>query len=163
MKGFTLIELILTIVLTSAIFAVSAISLEQGLSSYYHISERSTNLLAARYALDRMARELALSEDLLAKRISSISDTRIDFFDSTGVATNFLLSGTQILRSGQLLLDNVTSLTFTGFDFNNNITTIGANIRRVGINFQTLPPGQTAPLRLRTYIFIRNFMYENYK
>lgn len=149
-------------VLLSIVAIGSGIALTQGLDSFTHISERSKNLLAARYALDRMVRELALSGDEAGTNLKKIQDDEIEFVDDQGNDAEFILSGTTLLRDDEILLENVTSLTFTGFDDENDETNSAPQVRRIGIQISTLPPGQTTPLSLRTYVFIRNYMYENF-
>lgn len=167
LKGFTLVELILSIALIGILFAFGGVILTQGLDSYAHISERQVNLQQSRYAMDRMVKELAIAGAAPATRIQMLTPTKIDFIDDQGNSAYFDLNN-QILRRGtgtgnNTLAENVTSLTFTGLDQNGNNVTNPSQIRRVRIQLSTLPSGQTAPLNLRTYVFIRNYLYEAFQ
>ncbi|OGQ05224.1 MAG: hypothetical protein A2W61_01840 [Deltaproteobacteria bacterium RIFCSPLOWO2_01_44_7] len=161
--GFTLVEIVLTIALVSILFASAGLILRQGLDSYAHISERSANLQAARYAMERMSRELELVGDESSTNIQSIQSNSVSFVDSDSITTDFNFTNQALYRGTDLLLSNVTSATFTGFKDNGNTTSSGQQTRRVRIEFSTLPPGQTAPLTLRTDVFIRNYLYENFQ
>ena len=114
-KGFTLVEIVLTIVLIAILFTSAGLILEQGLDSYSHISERSANLQAARYALERMSRELELVGDENNTNIRSIQSDSVSFVDSDSITTDFNFANQALYRGSDLLLSNVTSATFTGF------------------------------------------------
>ncbi|MBI5300116.1 MAG: type II secretion system protein [Deltaproteobacteria bacterium] len=162
-KGFTLVEVILTIVVIGILFAVSSIVLRQGLDSYSHILNRSNNLQTTRYAMERMIRELTLVGDTNPTNIQNIQSDRITYVDSDSNTTNFNFANGTLYRSTDPLLNNVTAVTFTGFKDTGATTTAGNQVRRVRIQLSTLPPNQTTPLNLRTDIFIRNYMYENFR
>lgn len=162
-KGFTLVEIILTIVVIGILFSVSSVVLRQGLDSYAHISSQSSNLQMTRYAMERMVRELALVGDTNPTNIQNIQSDRITFVDSDSNTANFNFANGTLYRGTDPLLENVTAVTFTGFKDTNATTTAGNQVRRVRIQLSTLPPNQTTPLNLRTDIFIRNYMYENFR
>lgn len=161
-KGFTLVEIILSVSLVGILFIFASLLLRGGLDAYTHVSQRGANLQAARFAMDRMIRELIQVEDDNQNNIQTIQSNRIVFVDSLGMMSDFELIGQNLMRNNDILLSNVTALTFTGFTSANTITSSGSQVRRVRIQFSTLPPGQTAPLTLRTDVFIRNYMYDNF-
>ena len=163
-KGFTLVEIILSISLIGILFALTSVVLRQGLDAYAHISSRAPQLQAARYAMERMVRELRREGDDANDQIQNISATQVSFTDNLGNNTSFNLNGQTLRRGTDTLLNNVTSLTFTGYKSDNVTTTSSANqVRRIRIQLTTLPPGQIASLTLRTDIFLRNYMYENWQ
>lgn len=161
--GFTLVEIILSITLTAILFTLSGLILRQGLDSYAHISSRSAALQKARYAMERMVRELRRVGDEPTKNIQNIQPTRITFVDDQGLTTDFNLNGQILQRGNDRLLDNVISLTFTGYKDDNQVTPAGPQVRRIGIQFSMLPLGETVSILLRTNVFIRNYMYENFQ
>lgn len=162
-KGFTIVETVLSIALIGILIVLSSVLLRQGLDSYAHISNRGGNLQSARYAMERMVRELKRAGDKDSNKIQNISSTRITFTDADGNTTNFELIGTLLKRGSDRLLENVTALAFTGFRDNNDQTSSAQQLRRVRIQLTTLPPAETAPLILRTDVFFRNYMYENFQ
>ena len=162
-KGFTLVEIILSITLIAILFTVTSIVLQRGLDAYAHISSRAASLQQARYVMERMTRELMRVGDENSTNIQNIQDDQITFVDANNITTNFNFANQTLWREDDLLLPNVTSVTFTGFRDNNNTTSSGQQTRRIRIEFATLPPGETVPLTLRTDVFIRNYLYENYR
>lgn len=162
-KGFTLVEIVLTITMIAILFTVTSLVLSQGLDSYSHISKRAATLQEARYALERMSRELVRVGDENNTNIQNIQNDQITFVDSGGNTANFNFSNQTLWRGSDRLLDNVTAVTFTGFRDNGNTTNSGQQTRRVRIELTALPQGETVPISLRTDIFIRNYLYENFQ
>lgn len=161
-KGFTMVEIILSISLTAILAFAAGVALLQGLNSYRQISTRTNNLQAVRHAMDRMVREIIRSGDTPQTNIQNIQG-KLTLIDDLALAATFELDGTDLERNGSLLAGNVTGLTFTGFKDDNTQTTAGPQVRRVRIQLTTLPVGETVPLTLTTDVFIRNYMYENFK
>lgn len=162
-KGFTLLEIILSISLVAILFALSAIILDRGVDSFASISERGAKNQDARFAMERMVRELILVEAGPGGELQVIQPNRVDFRDSQGLNTDFRLNGTTLQRGNDPLLESVTALTFTGYQSNNNTTQAAPQVRRIQIQLSALPQGETAPLTLRTEIFLRTDLYENFQ
>ena len=161
--GFTLVEIVLAVSLVGILFAAAGIVLRQGLDSYATVSERGSALQAARFAIERMTRELRRCGDDADDQIQNISASQISFTDADNINTSFNLNGDTLRRGTDTLLDNVSSLAFTGYKSDNTQTASAQQIRRVRIQMSVLPEGQTAPLTLRTDIFLRNYMYEKWQ
>lgn len=160
-RGFTLVELCITISLIGILFATSSLLLSSGLDSYEHIHARGDSSQRARYALERMVREIRST----TMTLQSISASSVGFLDSQNQNATFSYnSGTQTLSRGtDTLLENVTALTFIGYDQNNSSTTTSADVWRLHIALTTLPEGETASFALNTDVYLRNLMYENFR
>lgn len=161
--GFTLVEIILTISLIGILFMIASIVLRQGIDSYSTITERGGALQASRFAIERMVRELRRCGDDTDNQLQNISGTQIGFTDADNLNTSFNLNGQTLRRGNDTLLDNVTSLAFTGYKSDNTQTTSAPQVRRVRIQMSVLPQGQTTPLTLRTDVFLRNYLYEKWQ
>jgi len=161
-RGFTIVELILTIVLIGILFGLGSLVLIQGLDSYAHIFARNTTLQRARYAMERMVREIRIISDQ-NNSLRSIQGTQLSFIDAASLETDFHWTGQTLWRGNDRLSDDVTALNFTGFRDDNVVTSAAPQVRRVRIQLTVAPPGQTAPLVLRTDIFLRNYIYENFR
>lgn len=162
-KGFTLVEIILTISLIGILFTIASTVLRQGVDSYSTITERGGALQASRFAIERMVRELRRCGDDTDNQLQNISETQIGFTDADNLNTNFSLNGQTLRRGNDTLLDSVTSLTFTGYKSDNTQTTSAPQVRRVRIQMSVLPQGQITPLTLRTDVFLRNYLYEKWQ
>lgn len=161
--GFTLVEIILSISLIAVLFSLSAWILDRGVASFATISTRSANQQDARYAMERMVRELVLVQTGPSGDLKNIKANQISFVDKQGNNTSFELSGQTLNRGSNPLLNHVTGLTFTAYRSNGQTTQSPPQTRRVEILLTTLPPGETATLTLRTDVFLRTDMYENFK
>lgn len=162
-KGFTLIEIILSVSLVGILFAVSAIVLDRGIDSYADISERGAKNQDVRLAMERMVRELILVDAGPSGELNGIQSDRVQFRDALGQNTEFRLIGNTLNRETDPLLENVTAFTVTGYRSNNQVTTAAPQVRRIRLQLSALPVGQTAPVTLRTDIFLRTEMYENFQ
>lgn len=96
--GFTLIEIIITIVLVSIIAGIGAMIVMQGVRSYSAEDTRSDVNYQARLALERIAREARLIRDATAASIQTMTATDLVFCDVTGKAVEFQVSGTTVRR-----------------------------------------------------------------
>lgn len=162
-KGFTLVEIILSISLVAILFALSAIILDRGVDSFADISKRGAKNQEARMAMERMARELITVKAGPSGKLTSLQTDRVQFTDSLSLAAEFRLNGTTLYRNSDPLLQNVTALTFTGYKSDGSVTSAAPQVRRIRMELSTLAQGQTAPLILRTEVFLRTDLYENFQ
>ena len=133
-KGFSLIELVIVIVLITIVATASATFLTQGLKNY--TSGEPIIPLAGKtnLAVDNLMREL-----LSAGSISTIGTTTLVFINELGETITIGLSGTTLQRTSssgggiQTLCTNVTALTFAHFDSAFATTAIAANVSFVTI------------------------------
>jgi prepilin-type N-terminal cleavage/methylation domain-containing protein len=141
--GFTLIEIIVTIVIVGIIAYIFLNFFSLGTGSYTLIETRSDVLQDERIVLDRMVREIRQA----ASTITITSATDISFpYDDNNDGINetyrYYLSGSNLRRtingaSDTLILDNVTSLTFSG------------DANRVTITFTVSRDGQSLTIQSR--------------
>lgn len=160
-RGFTLVELCITIVLIGILFASSSLILSSGLNSYSTIHSRGTNAQQTRYAMERMVREIRNTPNTL----QSITGSQVAFIDSQDLTATFTFDNvnSQLLRDSDVLLENVNGISFTGYDEDGNVTNTAANVWRLHVDLETLPEGEDSPMNLSTDIFMRNLMYENFR
>jgi prepilin-type N-terminal cleavage/methylation domain-containing protein len=156
-NGFTLVELVLTISLLGIIVVVSGILMGRGLEAYRLVSARTDSVHQARYALVRLQKELeALRE------VRTASPNRIVFLDSGMREVEFRYEGGLLYRGADILSDRVTSLAMTYYRDNGNETSAAPQVRRIHLDM-TVAADRAGTLSLRTDIFPRNFIYENYQ
>jgi prepilin-type N-terminal cleavage/methylation domain-containing protein len=97
-KGFTLIEIVLTIVIVSVIAGIGALIILQGVKSYSTEETNSDLQYQARLAVDRITREVRLIRDATTDSILTMTAADLGFCDVTGKAVEFQVSGTTIRR-----------------------------------------------------------------
>ena len=74
--GFTLVELVLSIVIAGAIFGVAAETMMSQADTYSFIANRKTTIADVRYAMDRISHEILRLE---TSDIQSISSSSVNF------------------------------------------------------------------------------------
>jgi len=156
-----MIEASLSIVLTAILALTFVPLLVQATQSYATASARSRSIHDAKLAVTRMTRELTLlgSVDILG-----IQAQQFSFRDAQGTLTNYAYAaGNQTLsRAGQLVLPNVTALTFTYYDGNRNMTNTIANVRRIDVQLTTSTVTSGA-VTFRTEVYPRSMTYVNFQ
>lgn len=164
-RGFTIIELVLTVVLVSlTIFGTAAIILE-ALDGFGLARERRQAVQGTRYAVDRMVRELR-QITTPATFILIANGTTVRYATQL-VPLNFVtyqFVGTQLLRDGNLMADNL--LPGASFLYFNaaGLPAVGlADIARIRINLtaNTASPAY-GTVNLQTDVYLRNRHYTGF-
>ena len=125
-KGFTLIETVIVILILSIIAAIASKVMQAAFNAYFTNQYITNANIQARLALERLSRDVrAISS---AGSISTATASQLSFTDVNGNTITYQLTGSQLMRSGQVLADGVSNLSFTYLDRNAASTTTPANI-----------------------------------
>lgn len=166
--GFTLIEFITVLVITSFIVIYTSQTTINSINAYATYSQRHLGLSDARHAINRMSFEIL---KIKTSDIISISDNRIDFIDDDGNPTNFRLNVNgnhlSLLRGNVVLLDDVRQFSFLYYDASNlELMPDAANIndiRRIGLSLKTEPVDGEGSITIATTLVPRSFVgYQKY-
>jgi prepilin-type N-terminal cleavage/methylation domain-containing protein len=158
-KGFTLIEIIITIVLIGVLSTIAAVIILQGIRAYSEERTRSDVHYQARIAMERMAREIRLIRSQGADITSMINDN-LRFIDVSGATVGFRYdnaAGTISRWNGateDVLARGVTAFTFNYYKVDNTAAS-SADVWFVEI-VMTDTQG-TESLQMRTKVHPRNF------
>ncbi len=148
-KGFTLIELIMTIVIGAIISIIVGPIFVQGINSYFKSRDITDINAQGKPAMERMVREIRGIANP-ATDISTMTASQLTF-TLDGSSISYTLSGNQLRRNSNPLASNVSSLTFSYYQNNwTSTTTQASQVWRVQIQFQL--SSQT----FRTSVFLRN-------
>ena len=128
-EGFTLLELILSIMIMAVISVVMGRVLFQGYNTMLTSENISTAGWQGLIALERMTNDIHTIRS--AADISTISASQFAFTDVSGNSVQFQLSGSTLLRNSATLASGVQSLTFTYLDKNGSVTGTAANVRYI--------------------------------
>jgi len=127
-KGFTLIEIVITIVLLSILSGLAAMIILQGVRAYSDERSRSDVHYQSRLAMERMSREIRMirgGSEFGAPGIpvlGTITDnpsSAFSFVDMTGTQITYALAGLTLNRTAgatNVLAQGVTALSFTCFN-----------------------------------------------
>jgi prepilin-type N-terminal cleavage/methylation domain-containing protein len=152
-RGFSLVEMVVTIALTAIVFGLGALVMEAGFGSYVGGRNVADADWQGRVALERMTRELHAIKS--ADTASLIVDVgQITFVDTDLNAITYDRDATNniLRRNGQPLADNVVSLAFAYHDATNQTAIIdplqAAQVRYVTVTFVVTAGGIASTYRV---------------
>jgi len=162
-KGFTLIEIVITIVLVSIIGGIAAMIILQGVRAYSDEQSRSDVHYQARYAMERMARESRLIRSCAAITDPKNPSDTLSFTDINGNKVVFSVTGVNLSRGEDLLASGITpAQPFRFLDQDGkettacSVPTVPTDIWFIEITMTaTAQSGET--LDMRTRVHPRNF------
>jgi len=131
-KGFTLIELIMVIVICCILANIGSYVLIAGFNAYTTNQNIMTANNQARMALERMTRDIHSVNS--SASITTATSSQFSFVNISGTSITYQLTGTKLMRTAQVLADNVSSLSFSYLDKNGTTTAVLANIRYINVN-----------------------------
>lgn len=153
-RGFTLLELLLTITMLMILGSVVGPVLGNIVHSATFVWARGDSLADARIAIERLVMELRLLPSISS--LTSIGNSNLAFQYPAGTNLQYWLSGTNFQRNSNVLVSDVSALTFSYFDEQGSITSTLGNVRSIGIQISVLPPSGGEIMTLRTRVFLRN-------
>ncbi|MGD0278174.1 MAG: type II secretion system protein [Smithella sp.] len=170
-KGFTLIEVIATLVIVGILAALAGFGIVEAVKGYMTVKQNSTGTQKAQLAMSRIDRELiemtALSSAANSTSLPIQNVTQVDAnlnlignrtvgFDSSTNTVRIAL-GSNTLASGDILIDNVKSFTFTYYQGSNALTTYPAGqddlLSAVAVNMTLINPTN---MTLSAVVYPRN-------
>jgi len=164
-KGFTLVEIVITIVLIGILSGIAAMIILQGVRAYSGEQSRSDVHYQARIAMERMTREIRSARlasetgTVISGAITGNPTSSFIFTDLSGGTIRYSLSGADLMRTTGgmpvLLAQGITSLEFRHYDKAGAPTLTAANLWVVELGLVAQQGGET--LDLRTRVHPRNF------
>jgi prepilin-type N-terminal cleavage/methylation domain-containing protein len=157
-RGFTLIEIVITIVIVSILAGLAAMIILQVITAYYTEQSRSDVHYQARIAMERMAREIRVIRS--AADITTLSATNLRFTDVSGTAMGFQWIDPTLNRwngaSNDVLASEINPFSFSYYQ-TDGVTpaVLAANVWFIQIDMTSVQGTETLPIRTR--IHPRNF------
>lgn len=130
--GFTLIELVMTIVLMGIISVVMGRILFQGYQTFLTSQNISETDWHGFLALERIASDIHNIRS--AGDISTIQSNQFTFVDVDGNTVQYQVSGNTLLRNGQTLAGGVQSFSFSYTDENGATTATPSSVRYISLS-----------------------------
>lgn len=162
MRGFTMIELIVVIVIIAIIGTTASKLLVQAYRSGYTARDLSDVDWQFRIALERMARDIQLVRSATASDLVISPTTEIEFTDIHDDTVTYELSGSTLTRQENAgsaigIADNVSNLAFSYFDENGASTATVTDVRYITVSFD-VTRGEISDT-YQTTVFPRNIIY----
>lgn len=112
--GFTLIELIVSMVVGAILVAAITPILRSSVTSYETATSITESNQASRIAYNRLLSELRMIP--ATTNVTAITSSSITFTDRNGNTVTYAKSGTNLLRNGYTFVKGVTAFTITPKD-----------------------------------------------
>jgi prepilin-type N-terminal cleavage/methylation domain-containing protein len=160
-RGFTLVEVVITIVIVGIISGIASLILLQGVRAYSDGQSRSDVHYQARLAMERMGREIRLVRSRTVADIPVMNPTLFLFTDSQGVQMGFRLNAGAVQRTQdngttwQTLATGVTALNFSYLQQDGVTPAAATTLWFVAIEMTDQQGSET--LQMRTRVHPRNF------
>ena len=157
-EGFTLIELVITIVLVGIMAGIGALLLREGTRAYISADVRADLTNQGRVAIERMAREI---REIRSRTNADIpgccSATTLSFNDIAGNPIAYDVAGSTVRRNLTALASgDAVSLSFTYYQSNGTPAVTAATVWVIQIDLTVTKNGESQPLRIRVHP--RNFV-----
>lgn len=127
--GFTLVELIFTMMILAVISIVVGRVLFQGYNTMLTSEKISTTGWQGLISLNKITNDIHRIRS--TSDISTISSNQLAFTDVAGNSVTYSLSSGNLLRNGAVLASGVQSLAFTYLNSSGSSTSTAANVRYI--------------------------------
>ena len=163
-RGFTLVELVITIVLIGILSVVASTMISDSFKTTRMVNNNQGSGGQARYAIERIAREIRETKYLSDKTyaILSTSATQLVFTKSNDVTVTINSSGSDLTldysspATTSKLSNQVSSFGLVYYNISNTITSIKSEIRFIEINLTLRDPTSGQIIEQRTRVALRN-------
>lgn len=113
--GFTLVEVVVTLVLVGIMATVAGMAIVQGVQGYVFARENATTTHKAQLAMARMSREL-----IELTNVTGATAIQIDY-DRDSANHTIVFAGSEVTLEGDVLVNDVSSLSLSYRDSNGNL------------------------------------------
>lgn len=128
-RGFTLLELILSIVIIGVISVVVGRIIFQSFKTFTIAQNVSDIDWQGLLVMENFANDVHTIRS--ANDISTITSSNFSFVNTSGTTVTYQLSGSTLTRNSQTLATGVQSIGFAYYDKNYSVTATAANVRYI--------------------------------
>lgn len=160
-QGFTLIELVLTIILVGIIAGMASVFLRQGLNAFVAEDARADITNQGRLAIERMAREMRMIRSRTAADLPGCCtnpSTTFNFIDMSGSNITYSLTGNTITRNLiPLAAGDVVTVDFRHYQQDGvTLAATAAQVWSIQVDLTVTKSGESQAYRVRVHP--RNFV-----
>lgn len=148
--GFTLVELVMVIVLVGVISIGVNKIYAQVLTTMLTGQDITDAMWQGRLGIERMVKEIRATRS--AVDITTFTSGQYSFTEANGASVSYALSGGSLTRNGVALADGISSLAFTYYDKNGNVTATAASISYIGISMNVTQNNTNFTLTTGVYL-----------
>ncbi|MCG3114775.1 MAG: type II secretion system GspH family protein [Candidatus Manganitrophus sp. SA1] len=160
-RGFTLIELVLTIILVGIIAGMASVFLRQGLNAFVAEDARADITNQGRLAIERMAREMRMIRSRTAADLPGCCtnpSTTFNFIDMSGSNITYAMTGNTITRNLiPLAAGDAVTMDFIHYQQDGvTLATTAAQVWSIQVDLTVTKSGESQAYRVRVHP--RNFI-----
>jgi prepilin-type N-terminal cleavage/methylation domain-containing protein len=161
-KGFTLVEVVITIVIIGIIFAIAAMIILQGVRAYSKEQNLTDAHYQARLAMERMSREIRTIRSTNAADITAFTAVNLQFTDMSGAALGFQWTSPTLNRfngvGNDVLAKGISAFSFSYYKNDNTVAVLPADLPLLWfIDIAITSQQGSDALQMRTRIHPMNF------
>ncbi|MBI4373744.1 MAG: hypothetical protein HY542_02600 [Deltaproteobacteria bacterium] len=153
-----MVELILTMMLLGIVVSVSGVFMGRGVDAFRLVTDRTDAVQQARFAMTRIQKELEQLTD-----VQVASSGRIVFLDPALSPVEFRFDGTTLYRGADRLVSGVNAFQITYYRDSGAETSAAPQVRRIHVDLTLQTERNSGTLALRTDVFPRKFIYEDFR
>ena len=150
--GYTLVEMVAVITILSIIGMVSSYVIFESMKVYARTVPAMDATYQASLAVERMKSEIRDMKDTAS--ITTFTSTALTFRDSADQTIAYSLSGSNLLRNGDLLARGVTAFGFSYWKRDGTTASAAVDLHLLELDLTVQTGSQ--PYRVRTAVFPRN-------
>ena len=156
-SGYSLMELVIVIALIGILAGLLSRTFLWGIDLFDFLSNRKNTFQSARIGLEMMADDVRQITD--KDRILSASGTTFSFLDPDAETVTYQYSGGTLQRNGQVLVEGLSSFSFTYYDSSGNVlaTPVSDFSQIWMVRFEMSGTVDNKPFNLRLSVFPRAF------
>ena len=128
LKGFSLIEITIVIVLLGIVSMMAGGMLLQGVEGSQQTETLDDLDWSAREGFERLSREI---RSVNPRLITAMTATTLTFTSFEGETVSFVFSGSNLTRNGTAFMDNLSSFSFAYYTGAGATTAVAANVRLI--------------------------------
>ena len=154
-NGFTLIEVIVSLVLLGIMGAIVGMGMVNIVNSYFFSARNLVTIQKSTLVLSRLEKELSTVRAISSATANAITFTRFDYVTYTNVQDTISVNGANLLSNTSILTDQVNAFTLTYYNTYNSAAGAydATNTTIIGVNLVLIPQaGMTASFTDRIYI-----------
>jgi type II secretory pathway pseudopilin PulG len=154
-KGATLVELVIVIVIVGIIFAIGSTLMRKSFDAFFTNQNLNIANWQGRLAFQRMVQEIREAKGANATDLNISSFSQITFNDLYGQTITYSMSGSNLQRNGKNVATGISALVFSYLDQNYLPTGTVTNVRCIAISATVTYSPVIFPLE--TTVCPRNF------
>ncbi len=150
-NGFTLLELVVSIVLIAIIGTIIISVIANQTESFNRVMNRTVGLADSRKAIQMVRKDV---QNLTIANITSMTGDQLGFIDNNGNNVTYIKAGSNFSRNDKSILSGLVQSPFRYLNSNQEATALGDSVKFIGIILSIVRNYE--PVIMEEIIYARN-------